>query len=483
MRRLWIGGLVAVMLIGCAAQSPETDEPILATPMAEATKPPITVTAVPARTHPAEISTLTATSTDLPSLAVTPSGTHVDPLLSLVEELAFGMSEKLMGWSPSGAWVWYVGLHNTYFYQPETGKDCWLDRWENDGTVMNYYWSWLVSDRLLVRDQNTDTLVVISDPCVELNEGARVQGFNAPYVRIESASPDYQRVILSTPEQVYIYYADSGGLLPIQLEVNAESLLDAIWSPQGSRLALIKYQPHGETDTHTWIIDPSTGGLIDEIQWGYFGGDPPRWPTWITENRMLFYMTKQGPLMLTVGEETINVASDLFGYDCSVTVCQVMTVEGARSPDGFYHLLLRDTNDPQNEITMLYHGESGEVEVIESWKQGIISPDGELLLLTLLESGALPASVGVRRLDPVGSEIHAFTESTGFSRWHPNSTMIYTFTESSIAAFNARDGALLGEWWADGGALGNARPLSWSPDGRLLAVVGSDGQIYLIPIP
>jgi hypothetical protein len=217
-----------------------------------------------------------------------------------------------------------------------------------------------------------------------------------------------------------------------------------------------------------WRIDERLGDLG-------LGGE------WLTEGLFLIYETlNQGPLLVPVGEETFQVAPDLFGISDipSMLGPEEMSLRATAAVvtgTDTYHIILAgvgiETNFPP---IRLYHSETGQVEELPFRYTGspAFSPDGLWLVLDArpIRDGYESSELWVRPVDSAGSQaVRLAGGGSSYWVWSPDWTMVAVESGQGVSIYAVPDGSPRGFW--KGGEY-NLFPLAWSPTGEFLALSG-----------
>jgi hypothetical protein len=255
---------------------------------------------------------------------------------------------------------------------------------------------------------------------------------------------------------------------------------DTALSPEcGYRVrTLAEDQADSTISAVTTITDTLTGEVENVVEWKHEGGvgELGLGRQWLTEDLFLVNQTlDRGPLLITVGNATIEVASELFGlppkeqWDPDKLTDLRAEGELVRRTQT-YHIVL----DGAGTEVMLYHSETAEVERIPLRYPSYLafSPDGRWLMLyeRYHKDGYERQALSIRPVDPPGSEARLFAEEFSCAVWSPEGMEIAVgLPGGAISVFSLPDGVQLGSW-----ATGQyeALPIAWSPDGNLLAVQG-----------
>lgn len=234
----------------------------------------------------------------------------------------------------------------------------------------------------------------------------------------------------------------------------------------------------GTISAVTTIADALTGEVENVVEWKHEGGlgDFGLGGQWLTKDLFLINETlDRGPLLIAVGNGTIEVASELFGLpplehwepDNSADLrAEGEVMKGTRT----YHIVLHGAG---TDIT-LYHSETAEIESIPLRHPSYLafSPDGRWLMLyeRYDKDGYERQALSIRPADPPGSEARLFAEEFSYAVWSPEGMKIAVgLPGGAISVFSLPDGVQLGSWTT---GQYEALPIAWSPDGNLLAVQG-----------
>lgn len=234
----------------------------------------------------------------------------------------------------------------------------------------------------------------------------------------------------------------------------------------------------GTISAVTTIADALTGEVGNVVEWKHEGrlGEFGLGGQWLTNDLFLINETlDRGPLLIAVGNGTIEVASELFGLaplghwepgNAADLRAEGGVVKGTQT----YHIVLSGAG---TDIT-LYHSETAEVERIPLRHPSYLafSPDGRWLMLfeRYDKDGYERQALSIRPVDPPGSEPRLFAEEFSYAVWSPEGMKIAVgLPVGAISVFSLPDGVQLGSWMT---GQFEALPIAWSPDGNLLAVQG-----------
>jgi hypothetical protein len=237
-------------------------------------------------------------------------------------------------------------------------------------------------------------------------------------------------------------------------------------------------EPDGTISAVTIIADALTGEVEDVVEWKHEGGvgEFGLGGQWLTEDLFLINETlDRGPLLIAVGNGTIEVVSELFGLpplehwepdNLADLRAEGGVVKGTRT----YHIVLHGAGTDRT----LYHSETAEVERIPLRHPSYLafSPDGRWLMLyeRYGKDGYERQALSIRPVDPPGSEARLFAEEFSYAVWASEGKKIAVgLPGGAISVFSLPDGVQLGSWTT---GEYEALPIAWSPDGNLLAVEG-----------
>jgi WD40 repeat protein len=429
-----------------------------------AQQPPVT-TARPALTQvpistPADVVEPSARFAEptLPNPTPQPAAPSPTPTTGLpiaqLEPLVTAAQLSFLGWSPDGEIMAYVEHTpadlavlppfppgRLKFLDPRTGQTC-------DTTIIfpegDYSRSdqitWLPHDRVLV---NTNGQVMQGTPCGD------------DFTPVADSTKVYTNV----PDPTF---SPAGGhRARTEVRDSSAGILDLVTT-------LVNVPGDQVENVIEWRIDERLGDLG-------LGGE------WLTEGLFLIYETlNQGPLLVPVGEETFQVAPDLFGISDipSMLGPEEMSLRATAAVvtgTDTYHIILAgvgiETNFPP---IRLYHSETGQVEELPFRYTGspAFSPDGLWLVLDArpIRDGYESSELWLRPVDPAGSQTHRLAGGgSSLWVWSPDWTRVAVESGQGISIYSVPDGSPLGLW--QGGAY-NLSLLAWSPTGEFLAVSG-----------
>ena len=250
----------------------------------------------------------------------------------------------------------------------------------------------------------------------------------------------------------------------------------ASFSPSGRYLAVNENLSTPNLDARTLVSDAKTNRVEQEIKWRHLDSEGPLpAPIWLNDNQFLIQSTlDRGPLLVTVGQEAIEVAPTLFGrpskVECTDTPCDASLAAKAAALKGTstYHIALYAIGHVSSfSKVLLYHSENERVEELPFQEFGDFSPDGQALIG--YEEGY---RAWMRAVDPVGSDAHLFLAQPANLfpvRWSPDGNLLAVSSSNGISIFSVHDGTRIGFWDTGGYSV---FPAVWSPNNKLLAVQG-----------
>lgn len=283
------------------------------------------------------------------------------------------------------------------------------------------------------------------------------------------------------------------GMLDVRVtDVGGEILLGP-YSLDGRRLAFSEFLSESSFTVLTRTVEVATAEELAaascEHQPALGGGV---YVSWLNNDELFIGDHVIGePLILKADGQVVRVASDLFGRDCSGTVCLLGSSRMASSAD--YHLVLEDPQvDFYPRRWLMYHSETAATEELPASGGYAFSPDGRRLASILPDEPDRSGGLWWRALDG-GEPRSRFFEfeavGAGYA-WSPDSSNVaFRFDGGfGVASVGAPPEARL---WA-------ARDYEvisflWSPDSSRLAVqaqrigVGlpspNDGALFTVQVP
>ena len=376
------------------------------------------------------------------------------------------------------------------------GADIRIDSWALDGLWLGL-WLWTPDDqaagiappgKLIFLNPHTDEICEYAD-----------------FVFSEY----YPQVFWQPDGRAAVYHTDSYWIgfpcqdfVPIQAEeIEIPPLPDETLSPEGTYRAETDIQDSldGWVKHTTTISNNTTGQEENRVDWemdqrlgrGGLGGK------WVTDDLFLTYETRdQGPLLIQVGGEIVQVAPDLFGVPATEILqdsddwFNLRAFATSVDDDDLYHILLYggSGSDALFPPVRLFHSDTGEVETLpytHLWHPGF-TPDGRWVLLDShpdiggYESNALM----IRPVDPPGSQMRLFAEGTSWSAWSPTQSEIAFGWTGNFTVFRFPNGESVNTWTT--GKYSNYQ-LIWSPTGDFLATSGNipgeyDAAIFVVEV-
>lgn len=280
------------------------------------------------------------------------------------------------------------------------------------------------------------------------------------------------------------------------------------FSPDGRYLAetAVTLDPQGVIMVTLSLQDRRTGEPVNTISWQHYGNaesvqvnltqlmeNPELGGQWLGGETFLVTTTwDQGPLLLTGAGEVLNLVRDLF--QAPQLIAQQgeywLTATAVSNPAGGYNFLLTSWgNQSDTPPPLLYHSDSGIVEQLPPFSTGELqfSTDGRWLVYYPLP---IPGSEGpwLRSVSPPGNDNyytlpHLPATTPRFApQWD---RLALADSAGQITILTLPEGTPLATWTTPDYLLAE-RPL-WSPDGRMLLVVGQQrgsdqAALFLIPV-
>ncbi|HYN87211.1 MAG TPA: hypothetical protein VER55_01715, partial [Ardenticatenaceae bacterium] len=164
-----------------------------------------------------------------------------------------------------------------------------------------------------------DGKVMLGLPCDELTVVPDL--FPEPVRRILAASPDRSAFLLSCAQGNFcIYEPQTQSVHALDERIRATERAGYSWSPTGAYLAMTHVlSMQGAFEMATYLVNVHTAQVEDVVSWrhrdaeGGFSG-----PIWLAEDRFLIQEALEtGPLLVTIGQDPIQVAPELFGRPTS----------------------------------------------------------------------------------------------------------------------------------------------------------------------
>jgi hypothetical protein len=377
------------------------------------------------------------------------------------------------------------------------GADIRIDSWAPDGLWLGF-WLWTPNDqaaglappgKLIFLNPHTDEICEYTDIVF---------------------SDNYPQVFWQPDGRTAVYHTDSywigfpcQDLTPIRVEeIEFLEPPDETQSPEGTFQAKTNIQDSegGWLKLTTTITNNSNGQEENRVNWEiddrlgswaeYLGGK------WVTDDLFLIYETRsQGPLLIQVGGEIVQVAPDLFGVPAteipqdSWDWVNQRAIAASVDHDDLYHILLHATgSEARFPAVLLFHSDTGEVETLpytHLWHPGF-TPDGQWVLLDSRPNidSYESYTLWIRPVDPPSSQIRLFAEGTLCSAWSPTQSEIAFGWTGEFKIFRFPDGETVNTWTT--GEYSNCQ-LVWSPSGDFLATSGNipgeyDAAVFLADV-
>ena len=430
-----------------------------------------------------------------------------------IEPLATAGMIRFHSWSPDGETLAYweftpeeAAVSYTYppgtlkFLNARTGETCQSPYNVGYGWFLSNPIAWLSDGRILIV---ADGEVARGTPCGD------------DFVTLGDLFPvPISSIVTHTPDRSTFWLAGPGCCLYEPETQSVRSIEDMrgdspgySWSPADDRLAIsvLLKTSGGAFAAATYIVDVSTGAVEDVIEYEHRGGlGNLAGPIWLGEDRFLIQETAdQGPLLVTVGQDIVQVAPELFGQpgapipsgalDGSVMylAATAAVVEGT----GAYHIMLFGIGtapDSGFPPILLYHSESGEVEELRFEQMPTFSPDGRWLAVSQAPTTKADQylKLWLQPVDPPGSEARIVLRTDAVSsdvKWTADWTKVAVGLVGGISVFSFPDGAHIRAWRTE---PYSTFPEAWSPNNEFLAamsfVFGSgdhEQALFVVPVP
>lgn len=243
----------------------------------------------------------------------------------------------------------------------------------------------------------------------------------------------------------------------------------------------------------TSIVVTPTGQVMNTVPWSIDQrlGEMGLGGAWITDRLFLIYETlPQGPLLIDVGGDVIQIAPDLFGVPTDPGWPAVFYRAQAFMQPGTqtYHLILSAGGEEHRfPPVRLYHSETGQVEEMpftHLWSPAF-SPDGRWLLLDERpdRAGYGSNALWARPVEPPGRQPHFIGE--GIALWSPGWTEVTFGLNNTFSVVTFPEGLQRQSGQVRVGY--SLYPREWSPDGRWIAFEGYTGRrpeaIFIVEVP
>lgn len=382
-------------------------------------------------------------------------------------------------------------------YLKDQGADLRIDKWSTNGHWLAYWLS----------EQEDLTSPSFPAPLGKLHFLNSQTGEICEHPSLVSS--EYGSQIIWQPDDRAVVYSEDAywrGLpcedftsIPTS-EIIFPEIPDPSLSPNGSYQAWTEVRENTELviKATTRIVNVSTGETKNSVDWeiNQGEGELELGGEWITEDLFLIYQTReQGPLLIQVGAEVIQIAPELFGVPGIVhadpnRLVGLQAYASSVDSTNAYHILLFGIGvEAYFPPVRLYHSETGEVEELSYthiWHRGF-SLDGQWVLLDSrsdqddYESYAL----WIRPVDPPGSELQLIEEGTYLSSWSPDQNKLAFGWVGSFSVLTFPAGEEIASWETGEYTISN---LVWSPQGDFLAAVGNipgefDSVLFVVPGP
>lgn len=425
---------------------------------------------------PTRLSITPDTSSPIPSPTFRPNEGRVQPIVTAGDI-------QVHSWSPNGQWLAYWEFTaaeaeksfeyppgTLHFFNSQTGETCESTQRIGYGYSANPL-DWLADGRVLIITDAHQTLAgkPCSDNFSNLNSLFPFQIHN-----ISSHNPQQTLFVLVGEKETLVFDSQSQDTRPVQGGTGIS------WAPSGKRFSTTTRTGPPDFIANTFVVDAETGKILDNVKWKYPDAEG-QWsgPTWLDDEQFVIGNTlDQGPILVTIGKNVIEIAPELFNRPSAPTLDAAAQ---ASNDSDRYHIALSDLAE-NIKGTLLYHSENGEVEELPFQRFGEFSPNGSSLIA--YEDGY---KAWTRALDPAETQSNLFLTQ----KEHPfpiswslegNRTAVHSANE--ILVFSIPFGEKLKAWKTESESI---FPGPWSPDGRFLAAEGDLGSnqraLYVVKVP
>ncbi len=385
-------------------------------------------------------------------------------------------------WSPDGAFLAYWTftadeVAEDYKYPPgtlnflnaRTGATC---TYPHEVYYYNSQFSWVAPAQFLTVsfDKDYETSVLRNTPCMDQPEEVT----DLAGAAILSISTDQ-----SKPSQLWLSGRESCWLYDMQTQsVRKLNILQAagcagIWSPTATYVAYTntKYVEGNSLMATTSIFNVNSGEVVATAEWEVRQAKGELAPlVWLGAETLLIPETlEQGPLLLTVGQGSTQVAPTWFHVEASPGQRAFAVAEES---GGEFHAVLKQEQvemapESKNVLALLYDSATNQVVELPFKTMLDFSPDGRWAYgFNDNESGGY-----LWRLDGnVENMLQLPLVHDSFNNeWNPNSTQIATGGYGEVLIFGLPSGEQIDQIEVGSYA---AWPFGWSPDGRYFAIGG-----------
>ena len=436
-----------------------------------------------------------------------------------VEPLLSGEAPGQGSWSPQGDYF-FIPLVETpipgsdrrstslHFISASTGEECRASE-TFLGTQVSQNYAWLDNERVLFIDRSGRALVF-----TRCQEGMQdlSDRFAEPLVRV--AQP------LASPEQnpygpLLLEAASAYWLLdPVTLE--ARPLVDPVPSPElgdsfaqplsGNQISVL--QPVAGKPERSWLVllDLDSGQVLRslEIETGWEEGRAPIVEWMGPEQLFVWGFGTTGPLLVDLSVDPprqVRVLPELLGRDL-IYPDQINSMGAFYAPAGDSFHIVAHLNLPEDQSILLYHNETGQVEVLPGDRQVlmIFPGDQRMPLVPWQDPPSYADEYDVLWVDaPGGSQVN-LQVSGHTPRNYPNlqtrllpggERMLFSSTQG-ISLVDLTSGETQAFWRLSGAENATLPSLSLAPNGRVLIVTADtnsaeDGQsqgnlLYWLPL-
>lgn len=391
-------------------------------------------------------------------------------------------------WSPDSQWLAYWTFTPEeakrdfdyppgvlHFLNAQSGQTC------ESGYGVGYGYfamplDWLADGHVLLVTSDGD--IRLGSPC------------KADYVSLSTLLPvkvdsiathnqDRNLFLLHSVDGLLLFDPQSRSVRPLDNRIKG-GVSGYTWSPKSTRLGFTSGRVASPFEAVTYIVDVKTGKLEQAVPWqatdaiGVFAG-----PTWLNEDQFLIqYTLDRGPLLVTIGKETAEVAPKLFNQTTAPTLQAVGQIMAGTSN---YHVALYSLENRPAKV-LLFHSENRMVEELP-FGELEFSPSGSTFV-GYDDTGRFWA----RSVDPIGSEAKLFLKRGigGFPvSWSASGDRLAAASENEILVFSIPGGERIGNWKVQGYTT---IPGDWSLDGKYLVVRGdrpahAGAALFVIEVP